>query len=72
MLKCTLHVTNEEVLKKTGTERKLLQTVRRQQLEFLGQVMRKESLENLTLTGRIDGKRSRGRPRIKYLTSLQV
>ena len=32
-------------------------------LEYLGHVMRKESLENLTLTGRIDGKKSRGIPR---------
>ena len=34
--------------------------------------MRKESAENLTLTGRIEGKKSRGRPRIKYLTSLSI
>ena len=46
----TDHVTNEEVLKKIGTERKLLLAVRKRQLEFLGYVMRKESLENLTLT----------------------
>ena len=67
-----LNITNEEVLKKKGAERKLLQTVRRRQLEFLGHVMRKERLENLTLTGCIDGKKSRGRPRIKYLTSLST
>ena len=29
-------------------------------------------MENLTLTGRIEGKKSRGRPRIKYLTSLST
>ena len=34
--------------------------------------MRKESLENLTLTGCIDGKKSRGRRRIKYLTILST
>ena len=68
----TAHVTNEEVLRKIGTERKLLPTVRKRQLEFLGHVMRKESLENLTLTGRIEGKKSRGRPWIKYLTSLST
>ncbi len=68
----TAHVTNEEVLRKIGTERKLLPTVRKRQLEFLGHVMRKESLENLTLTGRIEGKKSRGGPRIKYLTSLST
>ena len=57
----TDHVTNKEVLKKIGTERKLLPTVRKRQLEFLGHVMRKESVENLMLTGCIEGKKSRGR-----------
>ena len=32
--------------------------------------MRKEKLEELTLTGKIDGKRGRGRPRIKYMSSI--
>ena len=32
------HVTNEEVLKKMGTERKLLLAVRKRQLEFFGNV----------------------------------
>ena len=68
----TDHVTNEEVLKKIGTKRKLLTSVRKRLLEFLGHVMRKESLENLTLTGHIEGKKSRGRPRIKYLNSLST
>ena len=68
----TGHVTNEEVLKKIGIERKLLPTVRKRQLEFLGHVMREESLENLALTERTEGKKSRGRPRIKYLTSLST
>ena len=68
----TGHVTNEEVLKKIGTKRKLLPTIRKRQLEFLGHVMRKESVENLTLTGLTEGKKNRGRPRIKYLTSLRT
>ena len=34
--------------------------------------MRKESLEDFTLTGLNDGKQSRGRPWIKYLTSLST
>ena len=33
--------------------------------------MRKERLEEVILTGRVDGKRSRGRQRLKYLESLR-
>ena len=63
------HVTSEEVLRKMGTKRKLLVTIRKRQLGFLGRVMRKEGLENWTITGRIEGKRSRGRQRLAYLKS---
>ena len=36
-------------------------------MRFLGHVVRLEDLENLILTGRIEGRRGRGRPRIKYM-----
>ena len=32
--------------------------------------MRSEGMENLMLTGKIEGKRSRGRQRLKFITSL--
>ena len=64
------HVTNEEVLRRAGTERKIMKTIRKRQIEFLGHVMRKEGLEELMLTGRVNGKRSRGRQRLTYLESL--
>ena len=44
--------------------------IRKRQLEFLGHIMRKNGLEELILTGSVDGKRSRGRQREKYLTNL--
>ena len=46
------------------------QTIRKRQLKFLGHVMRKEGLENLVLTGKIEGSRGRGRPRETYMSSL--
>ena len=36
----------------------------------MGHIMRKESLEELTLTGRIQGSKGRGRPRLTYMESL--
>ena len=38
------------------------------QLSFLGHVIRKDDLEGLVVTGFIDGKRARGRPRESFLT----
>ena len=52
----TEHTTNEEVLRKTGAERSLIKTCRKRQL-FLGHIMRKERLENLSLTGCNEGKK---------------
>ena len=43
----------------------LISNVKRRQAEFLGHVMRKGKLEHLLTTGKIEGKRSRGRQRIK-------
>jgi len=67
----TDRVTNEEVLKRAGTKRTLLSTIRRRQLEFLGHVVRKEGLENLVLTRKIEGNRYRGRQRKTFLGSLR-
>jgi hypothetical protein len=62
--------TNDEVLKLAGMERSLLKAVKKKQLEFFGHVMRKRTIENLVTTGKINGKRARGRPRLKYVESM--
>ncbi len=58
------------MLKRAGTKRNLLRAIRKRQLEFLGHVMRKEELENLSVTGKISGKRSRGRQKLTYIASI--
>ena len=63
-------IANEEVLQRAGTERKIMNTIRKRQLEFSALVMRKEGLEEPILTGRINGTRSRGRRPWTYLESL--
>jgi len=67
----TDRVTNEEVFSRAGVDRKLMQDVRSRQLKFLGHVMRKGGLENLALTGKVEGKRSRGRRRVTWMSSLK-
>eukprot|EP00795_Rhopilema_esculentum_P010184 gene10184-biopygen12799 len=60
-------VSNEEVLARAGVNRRLINDIRMRQMRVLGHVLRKEGLE---LTGKIEGKRSRGRQIILWMNSL--
>ena len=61
---------SEEVLRRGRTERKLMNRIRAGQMSFLGHIMRKHRLENIVDTGKIEGERSRGRPRLNFMKSL--
>ena len=62
--------TNKEVLEQAETKRSLFQTIRKRQMQFLGHLNRHKGLEHLALTGKIEGRKSRGRQRAKYLNRL--
>ena len=64
------HVTNDEVLRRGRTERKLMNRIRAGQMSFLGHIMRKHRRENIVVTGKIEGERSRGRPRLNFMKSF--
>ena len=66
----TARMSNERVLERAGVGRQLLGVVRTRQLRFLGHVLRGNELEKEVLLGRIEGRRGRGRPRMRYTTSL--
>ena len=68
----TAHITNETVLKQTCQVRQLLNTIKNTQLQFFGHIMRQENLEQISITGRINGKRARGRQRYNYLDQLKI
>ena len=53
-------VTNEEGLRRAKVDRTLMKDIVKRQMEFFGHVIRKEELENLVVTGFIEGKRARG------------
>ncbi|GFO40052.1 hypothetical protein PoB_006655700 [Plakobranchus ocellatus] len=50
--------------------RSLVRTIRKRQATVLGHVMRREKLEHLVTTGKLEGKRSRGRQREKITDGL--
>lgn len=60
------HVTNLEVLRRIGKDKKILKTVKIRKLEYFGHMMRgqKYQILQLILEGKLCGERSRGRPRI--------
>ena len=66
----TARLTNERVMEMAGVRRALLGAVRARQLKFLGHILRHECLEKEVLLGKIEGRRARGRQRIKFASSL--
>ncbi|KAG1685232.1 L-2-hydroxyglutarate dehydrogenase, mitochondrial [Nymphon striatum] len=60
-------VSNIRVLERAKTTRELLNCIQKRQLTFLGHSIRRGKLECLALEGRLEGKRSRGRQRTKFL-----
>ena len=67
----TAHMTNQEVLEKVGCQRELVKLITRRRLQFLGHIIRKDGLEYLMLSGKIEGRRSRGRPRKMFLDNIR-
>ena len=61
---------NECVLQEANVQRSLIKTIRKRQLEFLGHVSRRKGLEYLSVTGKVEGKRGRGRQRMTFIDSL--
>lgn len=62
----TKRVSNDEILERMQARRKLIPNIRKRQLKPPGHVMRKEGLENLTLTGRVEGKRYKGKQHVTF------
>ena len=68
----TAHQTNEKVLQKMNQKRNLLRCIEKRQLELVGQVIRKEKIENLVLSGRLSGKRARGSQRYPFTKNFNI
>ena len=66
----TARMTNTEVRERAGVKKEIIATIRTRQLSFLGHILREDKLEKLALQGKIEGRRARGRQRMKYIDSL--
>ena len=67
----TEHRTNEEVLRAAGTERLLLKKIKSAKIRYFGHIARHTSLQKDILTGKIAGRKPRGRPRYKWSDNVK-
>ena len=63
--------TNEEILRRANVDSTLMKDIVKRQMKFFGHIIRKEKLENLVVTGSIEGKRARERQRETYLQTMK-
>jgi len=71
IMKWTEHKTNEEVLEMYMQEtRMLIKTLRDRQKNWVGHILRSNSLLRTVWEGRMEGKKVVGRPRTKVLDSI--
>jgi hypothetical protein len=63
-------ITNLEVLSRIGEERHLLDMVRNRKKKWIGHIVRGDGVLKEVMEGRMEGKKTRGRPRTGMLTEL--
>ena len=59
--------TNEEILGLMGEERNMIRTIWERKRNWIGHILRGDGLMKLVLMGRLEGKRMRGRPRMRMV-----
>ena len=70
-IKWTDKKTNEYVLSKIGTIERLLTTIVKRKMAFVGHVLRKGDFCKDLLIGAVYGKRGKGRPKTRYSDNIR-
>ena len=66
----TEKITNEEVLRMMGTGRKIVRQFKTRKLQYLGHLIRHNTSQIQLIEGKIEGRRSRSRPRNTWTTDI--
>ena len=66
----TEKITKEEVLRRMGTGREIVRQFKTRKLQYLGHLMRHNTSQIQLIEGKIEGRRSRGRPRNTWTTDI--
>ena len=67
---CKENKINVEFMEEAGLTRSLVNRIRKQQATFVGHKLRWKGLEHLVITGKMEGRRGRGRQREQMIDSL--
>ncbi|KAG1671834.1 Ceramide synthase 5 [Nymphon striatum] len=63
--------TNEYVLRMLGIKKQLLNIVKERKLKYYGHIKRHQTVQRTTLEGKVEGKRSRGKQRLKWEDNIK-
>ena len=63
-------ITNEEILRRVGEKRSMVETIVRKKKNCIGHIMRGDGLMKEVVEGKIEGKRGRGRKRVGMIDEL--
>ena len=63
--------TNEALLKQLKTEWKLLKTIKQRKLCYFGHIKRQDGFLKMTMEGKLEGRRPRGRPRTSWADNVE-
>ena len=63
--------TNEDVLSEIVTSERLLTTIAKRKMAFVGHVFRKDNICKDLLIGAVYGKREKGRPKTRYSDNIR-
>ena len=64
-------VTNEEVLRRMGNNAEVVDIIKSRKLRYYGHNRRHDSVQRDLLEGRVEGKRSRGRPITTWMDNIK-
>ena len=65
-------ITNEEVLRRMGTDRDILRQFKMRKLQYLGHLIRHNASQLQLIEGKIKGRLSRDRPRNTWTTDITI
>ena len=68
----TEKITNEEVLRRVGEKRSMVETIVRRKKNWIGHIMRGDGLMKEVMEGKMEGKRGPGRKRIGMIDELMI
>ncbi|KAG1692298.1 DNA repair protein complementing XP-G cells [Nymphon striatum] len=67
-------ISNKEVIKRIvdrgGWQLEIMKNIKRRKMQYCGHIIRAEGLQSSIMLGRLEGKRSRGRPRKRWLDDV--